>query len=245
MVRRASSLTVRELVEQLIDDIRAGVVGDQEKKLPTELSLMQRYQVTRYTLRQALAQLSNLGYLYQAQGRGIFVRPQVEEYGMALQDWGGLAAAFQRQGKQLTTKTATITPILAGQAQFQPLKGLLEPTTPLWSVHRQRYLDGQPYLDERSYYLRDFVPKIPPEALFGSLFKFMQAQVPQALGFQDKVLTATIVTPELEKFFQLPIGSPVLTISDDSYFNSGQLIAFSSLNCDFRKTQLFLFKKLS
>lgn len=43
------------------------------EKLPTELSLMKRYNVSRYTIRRAMGELESEHYIYRIQGGGMFV----------------------------------------------------------------------------------------------------------------------------------------------------------------------------
>ena len=40
---------------------------------------MEHYQVSRYSLRQALSRLSKRGYIYQVQGRGSYVHDQLTQ----------------------------------------------------------------------------------------------------------------------------------------------------------------------
>lgn len=60
-------------VELLEQDINNGRY-DQDGKLPSEDVLIESYQVTRYTLRKAIAFLVERGQLYQVQGSGIYLR---------------------------------------------------------------------------------------------------------------------------------------------------------------------------
>ena len=54
-------------------------LADRNGKLPSEKELMEHYQVSRYSLRQALSRLSKRGYIYQIQGRGSYVHDQLTQ----------------------------------------------------------------------------------------------------------------------------------------------------------------------
>lgn len=97
MSQRESSYSTKELVNQLLKDIQQGVIQGADGQLPTEPELMKQYQVTRYTLRQALKNLANLGYIYQAHGSGTFARPHHVEGAISLQNNVGLTAEMARQ----------------------------------------------------------------------------------------------------------------------------------------------------
>jgi len=61
-----------EMVKQhVVNLLTQGVVGFGEK-LPSEHSLMEQFNVSRNTIRQAFAELTSLGLIYKEQGRGTF-----------------------------------------------------------------------------------------------------------------------------------------------------------------------------
>lgn len=64
------------LVENLKDRIRNGEYGPGEK-LPSEQNLLKEYEVSRLTLRDALARLTALGVIRVQHGKGAFVNDQV------------------------------------------------------------------------------------------------------------------------------------------------------------------------
>lgn len=244
MAQRESSLAISALVKQLIEEIQQGTIANEHNQLPTEPALMAKYKVTRYTLRQALAQLGKMGYIYQAHGIGTFVRARLEDGAVSIQNPTGLTAELERQGKKVTTVQASIAPLTAAEAGFQPSGSTIPGNTPLWEIKRLRCLDGVPYQFEHSYYLRDIVGEIPESVLYGSLFEFVADNEALKLGFQDKVMDARSVTPEIGAFFNLPVGAPMLTMRDDSYLSSGQLFAFSQLNYEYHQGKFFMFTKL-
>lgn len=244
MAKRESSVAPATLVNRMVNDIHTGEIIDDDSKLPTEPELMARYGVTRYTLRQALAQLSTLGYIYQAHGIGTFGRPRHDDNVISLQHSVGLTAELERQGKKLTTVKYSVDKVTAVDAVFKPSGSRIDPDEPLWEIKRYRALDGKPYMFEHSYYLCDIVGDVPVSAIMGSLFQFVADNDKLKLGFQDKVMEATALGEEQQWFFNLPVGTPMLRMNDDSYLSSGQLFAFSQLSYDYRMGKFFLFNKL-
>ena len=63
----------QELKHYLTECIRSGVFGEEEQIEP-ELSLMKRFALSRNTVRQALSELENEGYICRIRGKGSFVR---------------------------------------------------------------------------------------------------------------------------------------------------------------------------
>ena len=61
------------LKETLIEQIRTGAFAE-EFPIPSEAELSAKYSVSRNTVRQAMKELENEGYLYRARGKGTFIR---------------------------------------------------------------------------------------------------------------------------------------------------------------------------
>ncbi|MGY4691165.1 substrate-binding domain-containing protein [Salibacterium sp. K-3] len=62
--------------QMIIDDIKSSIFsGDykQDKKIPTESTLQSRYEVSRQTVRKAISELSNEGFLRTEKGSGTYV----------------------------------------------------------------------------------------------------------------------------------------------------------------------------
>ena len=60
----------QELKNYLTECIRSGVFGEEEQIEP-ELSLMKRFALSRNTVRQALRELENEGFIYRIRGRAV------------------------------------------------------------------------------------------------------------------------------------------------------------------------------
>ncbi len=77
--RKGGSALWHQIGEILAADIAAGTLAPGEK-LPTEPELMQRFGVSRFTVRQALSHLEQRGLVRAEQGRGTFVHRGVLDY---------------------------------------------------------------------------------------------------------------------------------------------------------------------
>lgn len=232
------------LVKKIITEIQSGELVDQDLKLPAEPNLMSRYEVTRYTLRQALKQLSVMGYTYQVHGVGTFVRHQQTVDSVALEHEGGLSAEMERIGRKLTTKAASEKIIPVSEALFLPKTHHFQNDDKLIEVRRFRLLDDKPYLMEQSYYLQSVIDSIPEEALYGSLFKYFEQSRKTQIGFIDQTIMSEPLPEEASDFMEMPAGSPSLLIQDESYLANGELLAFSKQYYNYQQAKLFMIKKV-
>ena len=74
---RVSRLKPELLPDQVAADMRRQIRGGEMKdRIPSEMDLAEMYQVSRITIRRALARLSEEGLIVTVLGRGTFVRSQ-------------------------------------------------------------------------------------------------------------------------------------------------------------------------
>jgi len=232
------------LVKKIIEEIQLGKLVDNERKLPPEPGLMEHYQVTRYTLRQALKQLSEMGYTYQVHGVGTFVRQQQTNDSIALEYNKGLSAEVARNGRKLTTEIAHEKIISVSEAEFLPETANFGKDDKLIEIQRFRSLDGKPYVKELSYYLQSVIEEIPNEALYGSLFQYCEQQRKTQIGFIDQTIMSEPLPAGAAEFMEMPADSPCLVVQDESYLSNGQLLAFSKQYYNYKLGKLFMVKKI-
>lgn len=237
-------LDTNTLIKKIITEIESGVLVDNNRKLPSEPVLMDKFDVTRYTLRQALKQLSEMGYTYQVHGVGTFVRHQQSSDSIALEHEGGLSAEMKRIGRDLKTEKATEKIILASEAEFLPRAHHFRDDEKLIDIKRWRSLDGKPYLMEHSYYLQSVIDEIPQESLYGSVFEYFERSRNTQIGFIDQTIMSSPLPEKAAEFMDMPSGSPSLLMNDESYLINGELLAFSRQYYNYQMTKLFLIKKI-
>jgi GntR family transcriptional regulator of arabinose operon len=71
MARHADEPKYEMVKQHVISLLKQGTIGFGEK-LPSEHSLMEQFNVSRNTIRQAFAELTSMGLIYKEQGRGTF-----------------------------------------------------------------------------------------------------------------------------------------------------------------------------
>ena len=124
--------------------------------IPTESELMERYQVSRITVRQVLDMLVNEGLIYRQRGRGSFLtHPPIQQ---SLTHIISFTEDMRRRGFQPGTQVLSAHLLPAPDDIAGPLGA--EPGTELAHIQRLRLADGEPLAVEDSYLIHRFCPGI-------------------------------------------------------------------------------------
>ncbi len=197
-----------QLATILRENIISGryVVGD---KLPTEADLVQRYAVSRATVRGALLSLQDEGLIRREAGRGTFVSGLPKFTGTLKMDGtlnGLIAMGLATSPKLVDLQEVTVT---AHQAEVLGM----EPGTPAIRAYRVRYYKDHPYC-----YIINTLPLEIGKKLSkadwesGSILKHLQAKHDIQLGDADEYVRATIADANLARWLQVRIGAPLLQV---------------------------------
>ena len=145
----------KQLFEELLRKIKRGEWVYQQK-IPTEVELCDYYDVSRITVRLALIELQNQGYIYRKQGKGSFVKePKVEQ---RLSSFYQFADEVEKQGYK--TRKVIIDYYREDNAELAD--NLHLPATQDCFHHLQRihYRSETPFSVEISYIPYTLCPKL-------------------------------------------------------------------------------------
>jgi len=72
MPMKTKSILYKKIIDYIMEEISSGRLAPHQK-MPTEMELMEQFQVSRVTVIKALSELTNRGIIYRVQGKGSFV----------------------------------------------------------------------------------------------------------------------------------------------------------------------------
>jgi GntR family transcriptional regulator of bglA len=204
-------------------DIIAGVY-EETKKLPTVEELMERYNVSRSTMRQAISTVVDRGLIYQVQGSGIFLRGNPGGC-INLQYMRGLSGDFGKD--KINTKTLELKVIKADKDLSQKMK--CNEGTEVYFVKRVRYINDEEYMVEYSYYNKEIVPYLNSEITDGSIYSYISEDLKLHIGFSDKVIYCEPLNFEHSELLNLEEGQGALVIEDTVFLTNG--LVFDTSKC--------------
>ena len=170
--------------------------------LPSENTLIEEYVCSRNTIRRALAELTNDGYVQAMQGRGVRV-------------------IYQPVGK--TTFT------IGGIETFQETarRNRLRAVDELWSIERVRYLDGKALIRDVNYFLKEFVPGLTPQIASNSIYNYIENTLGMQIITSKRRITVEHATARDEALLDMDSYDCVAVVVNQTFNSSGLLFEYT------------------
>ncbi len=107
MVRKSVPLA-QQAADEILSGIRSGQLANGDGLLPSEAELSRRFEVSRATIREALAKLENTGLIIRKHGVGTFVAPSQPVIDTGLEELESLETLAARIGLETHMSKAAI-----------------------------------------------------------------------------------------------------------------------------------------
>jgi len=204
--RDAAVPLYHQLKTAILRDIEAGrwKPGD---RLPTEDELIARFHVSKITVRQALRELSQMGYVRREQGRGTFVqRPPLEEGPRELTSFTG---EMRRHGLRASSKVLEQSVVQATEDIADPLEiGVGES---VFRLRRLRFADDEPMGLQTAFIAMNLAPGIDAISFAGaSLYEILAARYALFPTAARETHQAIPVPDDVAPLLRVAPGSPAL-----------------------------------
>ncbi|MED1407997.1 GntR family transcriptional regulator [Bacillus cereus] len=227
------SAKYKQIADILEQNIRDGLFNE-TKKLPTEEALMNRFEVSRNTIRKVISQLVNRGYIFQVQGSGMFLREtSVTDY-INLGSLRGLTKNLVSQN--IETKVLELEIIDANEEIAERMQ--CDVGTRLYFLKRLRIVDGKPFSIEISYFKKDIIPYLNEEIALSSVYSYFIEDLRLNIGFADKVISCEKVNKENAQLLEINEGDPALLIENTVHLVNGTIFELSQSMFHYEKTKL-------
>src|SRR5262245_25933005 len=157
-LRRRSGAALWQQIEEVLAGEIVGGEHSHDHRLPTEPELMDRFGVSRATVRRAMSQLESRGLVRVEQGRGTFVHDDgVVDY--RLSERTRFSQNLIDQGREPSARTLRDDTIPASELVAQALR--LPPGEPVHHIVRQSSVDDVPISVGDVYYPCRRFPDLP------------------------------------------------------------------------------------
>lgn len=193
-------------------------------RIPSERELCEIYGVSRITVRQAIAELTERGVLNRQQGRGTFVAtPRIEQ---SLLDHFTFAEELRDKGL-LVASTVLLQEVAEASTEQAAHLGLEQGAGVLHLV-RQRRADGEPYAIETTYLPLEHFPGVE-QADFGtrSLYEVLATDYGTRPMSARETFEPVLVRPRESQDLNVKAGSPALLLLRTTYDSTGRAVEFA------------------
>jgi GntR family transcriptional regulator len=237
--------------QQIADDLRSRIErGEYPRgsRLPTENELMELYDASRNTIRDAVRLCVNLGLVQPHAGRGTFVTEEINPLVITLSrgpSVGGDTARYLSEGRPTRRDASSSLPhVEVREAGAAPELGL-EAGATVVSRHQERYLDGRPWSLQTTFYPMDLITRGATQLLGpdniepGAVTYLAEALGIEETGWRDRVIVR-VPDPAEAAFFQLAGDGrvAVMEIRRTAFEASGTPVRLTVTTCPADRNEL-------
>jgi GntR family transcriptional regulator len=196
-------------------------------KLKAETDLAAELEVSRGTVRRAIAELADEGILVRTHGRGTFVvsggleQPLAEHFVTFSEDLMSKGIPFETQVLKQTVIQAS------GRVAAQLA---INPGTKVFFLKRLRWVEQEPIVLVNNYLVYAYCPHIE-EIDFTQyrLFETLEGHFGLKLDCGRRTFQAQAADEETAQWLNLPPSEPVMYIEQQTYLDDGALVEFSEV----------------
>jgi GntR family transcriptional regulator len=213
--------TLLPIYYQIKQTIKSWIIGKEYcpgEKIPSENELAERFDVSRLTVRQAIGQLTQEGFLISKRGEGTFVTDNVRLIDSCSFEFRGLIDDFFfAQISEIKTKSVQTEKRVAPKLIREKL-GLGNQDEEVIQIKRLRYLRDKRFTYSTNYLPLEIGINIKERALYErSLLQILGQDL--GIQFTEAVQTieASFADQEVAEHLAIPSGSPILFIERIMY----------------------------
>ena len=196
---------IREIVRRRVLD---GTYAP-HSQMPSEAQMMEAFQVSRITIRQALGDLQKEGLIFKVAGKGSFVaKPKAFQNLSRLQGFG---EAMTPSGYETFSQVLSTRKVAAGELVARRLA--LAAGDPVFEIQRLRYLNREPISVDVSYFPLALGERLAQEDLATrDIFVILENDLGQQLTHADVQIEAISADESLSRHLRIAEASPLLRI---------------------------------
>jgi GntR family transcriptional regulator len=208
---------VYQIIEQDIKEkIRLGHLNHGDM-IHSENELKEIYQVSRMTVRQALNNLVNEGYLYRHKGKGTFVNNlKIEK---RIQGLHGFTEEMRLMNRKVSNRLISFDIIKADEDVREKL--FLDEGEEVYLIERIRSGDGIPVLFEILYLPRKLFKNIEPKVMESSFYDYVEQELKIKISYCIQSVEAKSASQRVAELLDIQRQAPVLFMTRNTFLDRG------------------------
>ncbi len=230
-IKQPKYLIVKNEIIQKIED---GVYKE-DTLVPSERDLMDMFEVSRITIRRALDELSNTGYLYKVHGKGTFVKG--DRYTQNLFSLVSCTDDITSMG--MVPSRIVVCKNITEASDRKRKKLNLNTGDKVFHLARIFYADGNPLNYTTTYLPVKYFKGIEVNDFSkNSLYKVLKNDYGVQVTTATRAIEAISSNEEVSEYLNIPEGTPLILFSTVTYgLVNGREVAIEYFDCYYHTSQ--------
>lgn len=209
---------IYQVIEKDIKEkIKDGILNEGDL-IPSENELKDQYGISRMTVRQALSNLVNDGYIYRHKGKGTFVGSK--KIDKKIQGLLSFTEQMSRLNRTVSNRLVSLSVIAADEHIAGKL--FLQEGDEVYCVERVRYGDEIPVLFETLYIPKSMMKQLDETILSGSFYHYVEDVLNLKIQYCIQTIEAQLASQEVAAELGVTRQSPVLYITLNTFLDNGR-----------------------
>lgn len=195
--------------------------------LPSEHMLTEQYGCSRNTVRRAIVQLAEDGYVQSVHGKGVQIifDAGMEESSFMLGGIESLEEAVARNRRSARTKVVCFCELEVDDKIHA--RTSFPVGTPIYYIQRVRYIDGQALIIDHNYFDRTVVRDLTPEIAETSIYRYLEERLRINIVTTRRKMTVEKITQLDDKYLELGDYNCMAVVSSVTYDDSGKMFEYT------------------
>lgn len=214
---------------QIYADLKAkierGLYGPQTC-LPTEYTLVETYGCSRNTIRRAIRELAELGYVQSVHGKGVVVIYRKGDWSeFSLGSIESLKEAAARNGVEYHTRVLVLTDFTVDERLNARLGFSIGEKVSY--LQRVRYFDNIPVIMDNNWFLKKIVPGLTEEIAEDSVYDYMENVLGESIVTAKRTMTVEKATEMDRKYLNLGEYDCLAVVKSQTYNADGIMFEYT------------------
>lgn len=210
-----------KIYNEVISQIENGNLEANEK-LSSESEMMERYSVSRDTVRKALNKLEQNGYIIKKKGKGSFVL-EMSRFNFPLAGVVSFKEISQKMNGEIETYLEKFNLI----TDKHTIRKKLKCTDDIWEVFRVRKINGEKIILDKDYLNRTLIPNLTEEICKNSIYEYIENVLNLKIAFARKEITVRQITEEDKKYLDIDGFNSIVVAKSYTYLENGELFQYT------------------
>lgn len=197
-----------------------------QELLPSENTMVNIYGCSRNTIRRAVAELIEQGYVQSLHGKGVRVIYQpIDQTSFTIGGIETFKESALRNQRKARTEVIQFAEITADKRISE--KTGFAPGSELYYIQRVRYLEKKALILDINMFLRSTVPGLTKEIAQNSIYEYIENDIGMAIITSKRRMTVERATEIDEKYLELNDYNCLAVITSQTYNADGVMFEYT------------------